>query len=64
MVEHGLAEGCEAALVMPVILRKAEAEVAPLIERLESHWLSNPDPLISMALLSDLADAEAERHAG
>lgn len=59
-VEHGLAEGCEAALVMPVILRKA-AEVAPLIERLESHWLSNPDPLISMALLSDLADAEAER---
>ncbi|WP_366553728.1 GH36-type glycosyl hydrolase domain-containing protein [Aquibaculum sediminis] len=59
-VEHGLASGCDAALVMPVILRKA-AEVEPLLERLEAHWLSNPDPLIRMALLSDLADAEAER---
>ena len=58
-VEHGLAEGSEAALVMPVILRKA-AEVAPLLERLETHWLSNPDPLIRMALLSDLADARTE----
>ena len=59
-VEHGLGAGCDAALVMPVILRKA-AEVEPLIERLETHWLSNPDPLIRMALLSDLADADAER---
>jgi cyclic beta-1,2-glucan synthetase len=59
-VEHGLGAGCDAALVMPVILRKV-GEVAPLIERLETHWLSNPDPLIRMALLSDLADADAER---
>ncbi|WP_157672210.1 GH36-type glycosyl hydrolase domain-containing protein [Chelatococcus sp. GW1] len=59
-VEQGLGAGCDAALVMPVIVRKA-AEVAPLIERLETHWLSNPDPLIRMALLSDLADADAER---
>ncbi|MGZ5689696.1 MAG: glycosyltransferase family 2 protein, partial [Caldimonas sp.] len=59
-VERGLGVGCDAALVMPVILRK-EAEVGPLIERLETHWLSNPDPLIRMALLSDLADAGAER---
>jgi cyclic beta-1,2-glucan synthetase len=59
-VEHGLGAGCDAALAMPVILRKV-AEVAPLIERLETHWLSNPDPLIRMALLSDLADANAER---
>jgi len=58
--EHGLDIGCEAVLVMPVILRKA-AEVEPLIERLETHWLSNPDPFIRMALLSDLTDAEAER---
>ena len=58
-VEHGLGVGCDAALVMPVILRNA-AEVEPLIERLERHWLSNPDPLIGMALLSDLADADAE----
>jgi len=58
-VERGLGAGCDAALAMPVILRK-EAEVAPLIERLETHWLSNPDPLIRVALLSDLADADAE----
>ncbi|HAW48823.1 MAG TPA: cellobiose phosphorylase, partial [Roseovarius sp.] len=58
-VEHGLGGGCDAVLVMPVILRKA-VEVEPLIERLETHWLSNPDPFIRMALLSDLADADAE----
>lgn len=58
--EHGLDVGCDAALVMPVILRRA-AEVEPLIERLETHWLSNPDPFIRMALLSDLTDADAER---
>ena len=59
-VEHGLGAGCDAALVMPVILRKA-AEIEPLIARLETHWLSNPDPFIRMALLSDLADADVER---
>ena len=59
-VERGLAAGCEAALVMPVILHK-EDEVGRLIERLEAHWLSNPDPLMRIALLSDLADADAER---
>ncbi|WP_417544264.1 GH36-type glycosyl hydrolase domain-containing protein [Marinobacter sp.] len=58
-IENGLDAGCEAALVMPVILRH-EAEVAPLIERLEAHWLSNPDPRMCMALLSDLADANSE----
>ncbi len=59
-VEHGLSAGQEAVLVVPVILREV-AEVGPLIERLETHWLSNPDPLIRMALLTDLADADAER---
>ncbi len=58
-VEQGLSTGCDAALVMPVILRQA-AEVGPLLERLETHWLSNPDPLLRMALLSDLADADKE----
>lgn len=58
-VEHGLRPGLETALVMPIILRDA-AEVESLLERLEMHWLSNPDPLVRMALLSDLADADAE----
>jgi cyclic beta-1,2-glucan synthetase len=57
--EHGLAEGCAAAVVVPVILR-APNEVPALIERLEAHWLTNPDPLLHVALLSDLADADAE----
>ena len=58
-VEHGLKPGWETALVMPIILRHP-AEVESLLERLEMHWLSNPDPLVRMALLSDLADADAE----
>jgi len=58
-VEHGLDAGCETALVVPVILHH-EAEVAPMIERLEMHWLSNPDPLVRVVLLSDLADANSE----
>lgn len=58
-VSQGLPEGLNATLVMPVILRH-KAEVEGLLERLEMHWLSNPDPLVRMALLSDLADADAE----
>lgn len=58
-VEKGLQAGWETALVMPIILRQ-QSEVEPLLERLEMHWLSNPDPLVRMALLSDLADADAE----
>ena len=59
-VERGLDKGCETAVVMPVILRRAE-EVGALIQRLEAHWLSNPGPFIHLALLSDLADADSER---
>jgi cyclic beta-1,2-glucan synthetase len=57
--ERGLAEGCAVAVVVPVILR-TPGEVPALIERLEAHWLNNPDPLVRVALLSDLADADAE----
>lgn len=58
-VEQGLKPGWETALVMPIILRHS-TEVESLLERLEMHWLSNPDPLVRMALLSDLADADTE----
>ena len=57
--EHGIAEGCAAAIVVPVILRTPN-EIAVLIEKIETHWLTNPDPLLRVALLSDLADAETE----
>ena len=59
-VEKGLQPGWETAVVMPIILRHS-SEVAPLIERLEMHWLSNPDPRVCMTLLSDLADADLEQ---
>ncbi len=62
-VERGLPKSCPSALVMPVIIHSAD-EVGPLMERLESHWLSNPDPMMGMALLSDLADAQAETDPG
>lgn len=58
-VESGLSAGWDTALVMPVILRQ-QSEVAPLLARLERHWLTNPDPLIKAALLSDLADAPSQ----
>jgi cyclic beta-1,2-glucan synthetase len=59
-IDKGLGKHFPAAVILPVILR-GQNEVGPLVERLETHWLSNPDPLIRMALLSDLADADAER---
>lgn len=58
-VDKGLQPGWETAVVMPVILRQA-TEVTALLEQLEMHWLANPDPLIRLALLSDLADAKVE----
>ncbi len=57
--KRGLAEGCTAAIVAPVILRKPD-EVIALLEKIETHWLTNPDPLLRFALLSDLADADTE----
>lgn len=59
-LEPCLTPGHEAVVVMPVILRTAD-EVGPMLERLETHWLSNPEPLIHIALLTDLADAATER---
>ena len=48
------------AVVMPVIVGNS-SEVAALIERLELHWLANPDPSLRFALLSDPKDAPTER---
>ncbi len=58
--EKGLSPDCPTAVVVPVIVG-GRAEVPALMERLELHWLANPDPLLQIALLSDLRDASAER---
>jgi len=47
------------AVVIPGMLARAEG-VAALRERLELHYLANPDPQLRFALLTDWADAPAE----
>ena len=44
---------------MPSMLLRKEG-AASLLERLEIHYLANPDPGLRFALLTDFADAPAE----
>lgn len=58
---RGLAEGCETAVVVPVLV-DAPDDAASLARALEAHHLANRDPRIRIVLLSDFADAPtAER---
>ena len=52
----GLPEGCEVAVVVPVILTDAE-EVDEVLEQLELNWQGNADPRIVFALAAGLTDA-------
>jgi len=54
--EEGIPDESRTIVLMPCMLTDAE-EVASLLRRLERHHLGNPDPNLSFALLSDLADA-------
>jgi cyclic beta-1,2-glucan synthetase len=56
----GIPADCATFVVMPTMLVR-EQSAAVLLERLEIHYLSNPDPQLRFALLTDLADA-AEEH--
>jgi cyclic beta-1,2-glucan synthetase len=57
--KEGIAPDCPTFVVMPtMLLRKESADV--LTQRLEIHYLSNPDPQLRFALLTDFADAAAE----
>ena len=53
---EGLPEGVEAAVIVPAIFRNPE-DVVPVLAQLERHMLTNPDPRMHYALLSDPADA-------
>lgn len=55
--EDAISPDCATAVVMPVLVASVK-EVQELIERIESHRLANPDPLLQFVLLSDLADAD------
>jgi cyclic beta-1,2-glucan synthetase len=57
--EAGLPAFVRAVVAVPVILRGAD-EVGPLLEHVETNWLTNPDPNLRFVVLSDFADA-AER---
>lgn len=61
--QKGLPEGLGAAVIVPAILRRPD-EVAPLLAQLERHMLTNPDPQLHYALLSDPADATQQTTAG
>ncbi|HSG35586.1 MAG TPA: cellobiose phosphorylase, partial [Sphingomonadaceae bacterium] len=52
----GLPEGVEAAVIVPAIFRSPD-EIVPVLAQLERHMLTNPDPRMRYALLSDPADA-------
>ena len=56
----GIPEDFPTAVVIPLILADA-SEIPAFIEGLETRRLSNPDPMLRFVLLTDLADADAER---
>lgn len=57
--EEGIPARCRTAVVIPALLTDAD-EVDSLISQLELHYLRNPDPELTFALLTDYADAPQE----
>jgi cyclic beta-1,2-glucan synthetase len=55
----GIPADCRTVVVIPGMLTKPESAAA-LCERLELHYLANPDPQLRFALLTDWADAQTE----
>src|SRR6266566_2360973 len=58
-LRNGIPEDLRTIVVMPTLLTTA-GEVAEHIERLEVHYLANPDGDLRFALLSDWLDAPCE----
>src|ERR1019366_4354345 len=58
-LRHGIPEDLRTIVVTPTLLTTAE-EVAEQVERLEVHYLANPDGDLRFALLSDWLDAPTE----
>jgi cyclic beta-1,2-glucan synthetase len=59
----GIEHGCDTFVVMPTMLDHPE-QIAGLAKRLEYHFLSNPDPRLWFALLTDFTDADHEHEPG
>ncbi len=58
----GVPPNLSTMVVMPILLTRAAA-IDEAVERLEVHYLSNPDDHVHFALLSDWTDAEHESRA-
>ncbi len=58
--ERGIPAEFKTAVVVPVLVA-SPSEARELLERLELHFLANPDPGLEFALLSDLPDGPRER---
>jgi cyclic beta-1,2-glucan synthetase len=57
--KEGIPEDCATFVVMPCMLVRPES-ARVLLEKLEVHYLANPDPQLRFALLTDFADAPDE----
>ncbi len=58
--KKGIPDEHRTFVVIPTMLVRAH-HAEGLLERLEIHYLSNPDPNLRFALLTDFADAPSER---
>jgi cyclic beta-1,2-glucan synthetase len=56
---NGVPAECATFVVIPTLLTSAEGTGA-VVDRLETHYLSNPDPQLRFALLTDWEDAATE----
>ncbi|MGE5275853.1 MAG: GH36-type glycosyl hydrolase domain-containing protein [Acidobacteriota bacterium] len=55
----GVTESVRALVAIPMLLTD-EAEIREVVQRLEVHYLANPDPELRFALLSDWSDSPTE----
>jgi cyclic beta-1,2-glucan synthetase len=58
-LRNGIPEDLRTIVVMPTLLTTAK-EIGEHVERLEVHYLANPDGDLRFALLSDWLDAPSE----
>ncbi len=58
-LSDGVPAESRALVVIPMLLTD-EADIRETVQRLEVHYLANPDPQLRFALLSDWSDAETE----
>ena len=56
---NGIPAGCRTMVVVPSLLER-NAEINRLLQGLELYYLSNPDPQLTYALLTDFGDATTQ----